>query len=92
MADIRFFGEYCIVTDNKSGETIVAAKITGRVETMQKITKYTNIKDVPIEKIFILKEGEEAEANKLYNVDGKVTLIKEIAPVEINPINIIKSK
>ena len=83
MADIRFFGEYCIVLDNKTGETIIAAKITGRVETMQAITKYTDIKTIPIAKIPVLKEGEEVEGNKLYNVNGVVTLIKEVAPVEI---------
>jgi len=83
MADIRFFGEYCIVTDNKSGETIIAAKITGRVETMQAITKYTDIKAIPVTKIPVLKDGEVAEDNKLYIVDGKVTLVKEVLPIEI---------
>ena len=81
MADIRFYNEYCVVTDNKTGELIIAAKLSARVETMQAITKYTDIKDIPIAKIPILKADEIAEVDKLYSVDGVVTIIKE--PIEI---------
>jgi len=89
--DIRFKDEYCIVTD-KSGDTIIAEKLTGRVESGHTITKYTDIRAIPIKGIPVLKIDEVAEDNKLYVVDSKVTLVKEVLPIEINPIEIIKTR
>ena len=76
--DIRFNNEYCLVVNEKN-ETIIAEKLTGRVESGNTITKYTDITKIPIAKLPILKVGEVQEDDKLYAIDGKVS-IKEIAP------------
>jgi len=85
--DVRFNNEYCIVTD-KSGKTIMAEKLTARVESGHTITKYTDIAKIPIAKLPILKVGELQEDDKLYSIDGKVSIIdtKPIAIKEIEPI------
>ena len=85
--DVRFNNEYCIVTD-KSGKTIMAEKLTARVESGHTITKYTDIAKIPITKLPILKVGEVQEDDKLYAIDGKVSIIdtKPIAIKEIEPI------
>ena len=85
--DLRFNKEICIVTDKKTGEIILAEKLTGRVETGHNMTKYTDVKDIPVQvitKLPILKSDEIQEINKLYIVGDKV-LIKEVDPI-IEPI------
>ena len=77
---------------DKSGDTIIAEKLTGRVESGHTITKYTGIRAIPIKGIPVLKIDEVAEDNKLYVVDSKVTLVKEVLPIEINPTDIIKTR
>ena len=71
----RFNNEYCLVVD-KSGKTIIAQKMTGMVESNHIITKYTDILEIPIEKIPVLKVGEIQEDDKLYVIDGKVSIIE----------------
>ena len=88
MADIRFNNEYCVVTD-KSGKTIMAQKLTGRVESGHTITKYTDIAKIPIAKLPILKVGEVQEDDKLYSIEGKISII-DTKPIEIKPIVIQK--
>ena len=85
--DIKFNNEYCVVTD-KSGKTIMAQKLTGRVESNHTITKYTDIAKIPIAKLPVLKVGEVQEDDRLYAIDGKVSIIdtKPIAIKEIEPI------
>ena len=91
--DLRFNKEVCIVTDNNTGEIILAEKLTGRVETGHNMTKYVDIKDVPAEvilKLPVLKSDGIQEINKLYVVDGKI-VIKEaelIEPIIKEPIKI----
>ena len=79
--NIQFNNEYCLVVD-KSGKTIIAQKITGMVESNHTILKYDSIEKIPIEKIPILKVGEIQENDKLYLIDGKVSII-DTQPIEI---------
>ena len=48
-----------------------------------KATMNIFISKIDIKTLPILKIGEIAEVDKLYNVDGKVTLVKEVLPIEI---------
>ena len=82
--DVRFNNEYCVVTD-KSGKTILAQKLTGRVESGYTITKYTDITKIPIAKLPVLKVGEVQEDDKLYSIAGKVSII-DTKPIEIKEI------
>ena len=90
MADIRFTNEYCLVTGTE-GNTIIAEKMTGRVESGHTITKYTDMAKIPIASLPILKVGEIQEENKLYVIDGKVSII-DTKPIETAPIEIIKTR
>jgi len=83
--DMKFNNEYCIITD-KSGKIILAQKVTGRVETGHTITKYTDLIKIPISKLPVLKVGEVQEPDKLYVVDGKVSIIEK-EPITIKLID-----
>jgi len=83
--DMIFDNEICIVTDKKTGDIIIAERLTARVETGQDIVKYKDIKDIPvkvIEKLPILKSDKIQEVNKLYIVDEGI-VIKEAVIKEI---------
>ena len=88
--DIQFNNEYCSVTDLK-GNIIIAEKLTGRVESGHVITKYTDLAKIPITKLPVLKVGEVQEDDKLYLIDGKVSII-DTKPIEIVKEPIIKTK
>ena len=70
--------KYCVIKDKSTGELICAMKVSGKIETIQNITFYDHLKDIPVEDVLILSEGEFPMQDFLYNIDGKVKLGKNI--------------
>ena len=72
MADLRFNKQYCIVKDKD--ETVISEFFpSARVETPHQMTRYDDIKTIPLKDIPDLPEiGEAVEKNRLYKVDAKV--------------------
>ena len=82
--DIKVKDKYVLILDKK-GKTLLAQKITGRIETQQTVKTYDTITAVPVAKLPILKDDEQQEDNKLYQKNGKI-VIKEVVPVPIKKI------